>query len=186
MKAHYLIHHLKPLSLYTWGVFPEGFIQQVCLQYSPQIWLWPKCDWKAIKLPTTIPKDKCLKIRLNSFLWFLSESQFLIAAFVHFRRASCFFIPVAVNFCSTSFQQYTNIQVGQLNMLNFDERSVSHSVCRSITLMPECPCPIHHHSWLKILADISSKQAKTGEINHLYLFTLFPSLPAPRHLKFQY
>lgn len=180
MKRRLLIHHLKPLSLYTWGVIPEGYIHWVCLQYSSQMRLWLKHDWKAIRPPTTIPKDKCLKLRLNSFLRFLSETQFLIAVFIHFCRASCFIIPVAMNLCSTSFQQYTNIQVGQLNMFNFGERPVFHLVCCSITFLLSSSLMIENLSR-------DFQQTKKNWENRSWIFVYFVFVLSPsRHLKNAY
>lgn len=177
MKRRLLIHHLKPLSLYTWGGIPEGYIHWVCLQHSPQMRLWLKHDWKAIRPPITIPKDKCLKLRLNSFLRFLSETQFLIAVFIHFCRASCFIIPVAMNLCSTSFQQYTNIQVGQLNMFNFGERSIFHLVCCSITFLLSSSLMIENLSR-------DFQQTKKNWENRSWILVYFVFILSPsRHLK---
>lgn len=108
-----------------------------------------------------------MKHRLNSFFRFLSESQLLIAVFVHFCRTSCFFIPVAMNLCSTSFQQYTNILVGQMNMFNFNKRSnkrsISYLVCCSTTFF----------SLSILITENFSQQSKTSKINHQHLLTFF-------------
>lgn len=108
-----------------------------------------------------------MKHRLNSFFRFLSESQLLIAVFVHFCRTSCFFIPVAMNLCSTSFQQYTNILVGQMNMFNFNKRSnkrsISYLVCCSTTFF----------SSSILITENFSQQSKTSKINHQHLLTFF-------------
>lgn len=108
-----------------------------------------------------------MKHRLNSFFRFLSESQLLIAVFVHFCRTSCFFIPVAMNLCSTSFQQYTNILVGQMNMFNFNKRSnkrsISYLVCCSTTFF----------SSSILITENFIQQSKTSKINHQHLLTFF-------------
>lgn len=178
MKAHYLIHHLKPLNLYK-RCFPRGIHPVGLLTIQPTDLTLTKTWLEGNKASNYNPKGQMFQSQVE----FLS----LIPVWESIPDCSiCTFLQGLMfpHSCGNKPLQYKLSAVHQ-----YPGRSAEHA---QLGLKVHVPfgwlfphTPVHHHLWSNILADISSKQAKPGVINNQYLITLFPLSACPQYLKIQ-